>query len=76
MERETHLYEIGGISCRMTEGQADRWNSGGFTEHMLSACTCHDPDGNRYITLRRATCHRLEPELAGQMIGMPANRID
>jgi hypothetical protein len=78
MTTKTCEYEIGGLSVAMTPAQAERWNAAETTPHDLDSITVAIPThGNsaRYITLRRATNERLEPEAARQMVGMPANPI-
>ena len=71
-------YEIGGLSVRMTERQAERWNSGDFTERDQDAVLVAIPkpvNDADYITLRRAMSERLSPATARMMSGKPANRI-
>jgi hypothetical protein len=75
---KTAQHEIGGISVVMTQAQADRWNSGDTTVADLNSVSVAIPEpGNqaRYITLRRATNSRLEPEISRMMDGSSANRI-
>lgn len=70
-------HEIGGVCVTMTAAQADRWNSGATSERDLDTITVGIPEPQnqaRYMTLRRATCERLEPETAREMDGRPANR--
>ena len=70
-------HEIGGLCVKMTAAQAERWNSGDITERDLNMVTVAIPEPQnqaRYLTLRRATNERLEPETAKQMDGRPANR--
>lgn len=71
-------YEIGGMNVRMTAAQADRWNRGDMTAYDLRRVVVAVPEPQnqaRYISLRRATSPRLEPEIAEAMAGMPASRI-
>ncbi len=71
-------YEIGGVCVEMTQAQADRWNIGDTTERDLNSVTVAIPEPQnqaRYITLRRATNARLEPQIADMMDGMPANLV-
>ena len=75
---ERHDYEIGGLSVTMTAGAARRWNSGEMTPHDLRMSTVSIPvqvNDCRQITLRRAMNSRLEPEISGMLLGMPANLI-
>lgn len=71
-------YEICGYIVEMTPGAAARWNEGNLTEWDLRNSILHVPEPwplpGRYITLRRATCERLEPEIAKVLNGFPANR--
>lgn len=67
-------HEIGGYSVEMTEHEARRWNDGDVSPAMLDQIQVHLAVNDRYISLRRATCRRLEPEVADAMDGMPANR--
>ena len=68
-------YEIGGLSVRMTAGAARRWNDGNLTQHDLRTSRVYDAPRDRNLTLRRATCERLEPEISSMLCGMPANPI-
>lgn len=69
-------YEIGGLLVRMTEAAAERWNRGLTTLSDLKKSLVADPDGDRVVTLRRATSERLEPELARTLHGSPANKTE
>lgn len=71
-------YEIGGLSVLMTPAAAERWNAGAPTVRDLqtSIVSIPEPDNqSRQMTLRRAWCERLEPEIAAQLCGSPANPI-
>jgi hypothetical protein len=68
-------YEIGGLSVEMTQAAACRWNAGESTAADLRDSTVYLPSEDREITLRRAICERLEPEVSAQLLGMPANEI-
>jgi len=74
---KTATHEIGGVCVYMTASQAERWNAGGTTERDLDVVHVAIPVRQyptRYMTLRRATNDKLEPDLAQMMDGMPANR--
>ncbi len=73
----TNQYEIGGVCVEMTDAQAERWNSASTTLADLRTVLVHIAGGphGRYVTLRRATSTRLEPEIAAMMSGAAANRI-
>lgn len=67
-------YEIGGVPVTMSVAAAKRWNSGTATRTDLRRSVVSISD-TRSITLRRALNHRLEPEIAAMIEGMPANRV-
>ena len=72
-------YEIGGLSVRMTDDAARRWNAGEPTAIDLRTSIVSIPEPtnqSRQITLRRALSQRLEPEASAQICGMPANPIE
>ena len=72
-------YEIGGLSVRMTDDAARRWNAGQPTASDLRTSIVSVPEPanqSRQITLRRAWSERLEREIANQLDGMPANPIE
>jgi hypothetical protein len=69
-------YEIGGLTIKMTPAAAARWNAGMATLNDLRSSRVHLPSEDREITLRRAVSDRLQPEVANQMFGMPANAIE
>ena len=72
-------YEIGGLSVLMTQAAAQRWNAGAPTARDLQASIVSVPEPtnqSRQITLRRAWSERLEPAIASQLDGMPANPIE
>ena len=74
-----HSYEIGGLNVTMTAGAARRWNDGEMTARDLRMSIVSIPvpyNDCRQITLRRAMNSRLEPEISGMLLGMPANLID
>ena len=71
-------YEIGGVSVRMTEAQADRWNNGDATQNDLRVVRVFLATTNnqcREISLRRALNSVLEPEACAMLSGMSANRV-
>ena len=71
-------YEIGGLSVSMSPAQAERWNCGDTTDHDLRTVIVAIPEPHnqaRYISLRRATSKRLEPEIAAAMDGACANHL-
>ena len=70
-------HEIGGVCVKMTAKQAARWNTAGITGRDLDTVKVGIPEPHnqtRYLTLRRATNARLEPETARMMNGKAANR--
>lgn len=72
-------YEIGGLSVSMTPAAAERWNAGTSTSGDLRDSIVSIPESDnqaRQITLLRAWSERLEPAIAAQLDGMPANRIE
>jgi hypothetical protein len=73
----TRSYEIGGVHVRMTEAAAARWNAGVATDRDLRSRVFLPCPQNQYreLTLRRALNRKLEPEVARQLHGMPANQI-
>ena len=74
---QTH-YEIGGLSVLMTPAAAARWNNGEPTASDLRTSIVSVPEPtnqSRQMTLRRAWSERLEPTIAAQLDGMPANPI-
>jgi hypothetical protein len=73
---KTKRYEIGGIICELTDAQVARWNDGTITAGMMArimVCVPGNPD--RYITMRRATSERIEPEISSVMNGCGAAPI-
>lgn len=68
----TKEYHIGAAIVRMTAAQATRWNCCASTETDLRTVQVYSIEAERWITLRRAACVRLEPWLAEQLDGNSA----
>ncbi len=60
-------YHIGAAIVRMTAAQATRWNCCASTETDLRTVQVYSIEADRWITLRRACCARLQPWLAEQL---------
>ncbi len=60
-------YHIGAAIVRMTAAQATRWNCCASTQTDLRTVQVYKIETERWITLRRAACARLEPWLAEQL---------
>lgn len=60
-------YHIGAAIVRMTAAQATRWNCCASTQTDLRTVQVYSTKDQRWITLRRAACARLEPWLAEQL---------